>query len=87
LGLLVERCSPLAHGGGSPKYRYIAGVRFELMYVFAPLPGTALTSAMCTHWGVCCIGMNADGEVFKDLDLVWGSMHESLDEILALSST
>jgi len=56
------------------------------MFVFAPLPGTVLTSAMCTHCGVCCIAMNADGEVFKDLDLLWSSMQEGLDEILALGS-
>jgi diacylglycerol O-acyltransferase / wax synthase len=64
----------------------MAGARFDRMYVFAPLPGTVLTSAMCTHCGVCCIAMNADGEVFKDLDLLWLSMQESLDEILALGS-
>jgi hypothetical protein len=64
--------------------RYMAGARFERMFVFAPLPGTVLTSAMCTHCGVCCIAMNADGEVFQDLDLLWKSMQEGLDEILAL---
>jgi diacylglycerol O-acyltransferase / wax synthase len=64
--------------------RYMAGARFERMFVFAPLPGTALTSAMCTHCGVCCIAMNADGEVFEDLDLLWNSMQEGLDEILAI---
>jgi diacylglycerol O-acyltransferase / wax synthase len=71
---------------GITEDRYMAGARFDRMYVFAPLPGTVLTSAMCTHCGVCCIAMNADGEVFKDLDLLWLSMQESLDEILALGS-
>lgn len=69
---------------GITEDRYMAGARFERMFVFAPLPGTALTSAMCTHCGVCCIAMNADGEVFEDLDLLWRSMQDSLDEILAL---
>jgi diacylglycerol O-acyltransferase / wax synthase len=69
---------------GITEDRYMAGARFERMFVFAPLPGTALTSAMCTHCGVCCIAMNADGEVFEDLDLLWRSMQEGLDEILAL---
>jgi hypothetical protein len=72
---------------GITEDRYMAGARFDRMYVFAPLPGTVLTSAMCTHCGVCCIAMNADGEVFKDLDLLWLSMQESLDEILALGSS
>lgn len=69
---------------GITQDRYMAGARFERMFVFAPLPGTVLTSAMCTHCGVCCIAMNADGEVFEDLDLLWTSMQEGLDEILAL---
>lgn len=64
--------------------RYMAGARFERMFVFAPLPGTVLTSAMCTHCGTCCIAMNADGEVLDDLDLLWSCMQEGLDEILAL---
>lgn len=64
--------------------RYMAGARFERMFVFAPLPGTVLTSAMCTHCGTCCIAMNADGEVFDDQELLWACMQEGLDEILAL---
>jgi hypothetical protein len=28
--------------------------------------------------------MNADGDVFEDTDLLWTSMQEGLDEILAL---
>ncbi|BBX00040.1 wax ester/triacylglycerol synthase domain-containing protein [Mycolicibacterium moriokaense] len=70
---------------GIAEDRYMAGARFERMFVFAPLPGTVLTSAMCTHCGVCCIAMNADGEVFDDLEFLWASMQESLDEILALA--
>lgn len=72
---------------GITEDRYMAGARFERMFVFAPLPGTALTSAMCTHCGVCCIAINVDGEVFEDLDLLWRSMQEALDEVLALGST
>ncbi|BDX33453.1 diacylglycerol O-acyltransferase [Mycobacterium antarcticum] len=69
---------------GISEDRYMAGARFDRMFVFAPLPGTVLTAAMCTHRGVCCIAMNADGDVFEDLDLLWKSMQEGLDEILAL---
>jgi diacylglycerol O-acyltransferase / wax synthase len=69
---------------GISEDRYMAGAKFERMFVFAPLPGTVLTAAMCTHCGVCCIAMNVDGEVFEDLDLLWKSMQEGLDEILAL---
>jgi WS/DGAT/MGAT family acyltransferase len=69
---------------GISQERYMAGARFDRMFVFAPLPGTVLTAAMCTHCGVCCIAMNADGEVFEDTDLLWTSMQAGLDEILAL---
>jgi len=71
---------------GITEDRYMAGARFERMFVFAPLPGTAMTAAMCTHNGVCCIGINADGEVFADHDLLWSSMRQGLDEVLALRS-
>jgi WS/DGAT/MGAT family acyltransferase len=66
---------------------FVAGSKFERMFVFAPLPGTSLTGAMCTHAGTCCIGINVDGEVFTDTDLLWECMRTSLDEILALGHT
>jgi WS/DGAT/MGAT family acyltransferase len=69
---------------GLGEERFMAGARFERMFVFAPLPGTALTSGMCTHLGTCCIGITVDGEVFKDTDLLWECMRKSLDEVLAL---
>jgi diacylglycerol O-acyltransferase len=64
---------------------YMAGAKFERMFVLAPLPGTVLTGAMCTHVGTCCIGINVDGEVFRDSELVWQCMQEGLDEVLALA--
>jgi diacylglycerol O-acyltransferase / wax synthase len=70
---------------GLQEERFVAGAKFERMFVFAPLPGTALTGAMCTHAGVCCIGINVDGEVFEDDDLLWDCMQQGLDEILALA--
>jgi WS/DGAT/MGAT family acyltransferase len=69
---------------GISEPRFMAGAEFERMFVFAPLPGVALTAAMCTHTGICCIGMNADGEVFTDTDLLWSSMQRGLDEVLAV---
>jgi WS/DGAT/MGAT family acyltransferase len=69
-------------GVGAPSY--IAGARFERMWVFGPLPGTAMCAALCTHVGTCCIAVNADGDVFTDLDLLWSSMQRGLDEILEL---
>ena len=64
---------------------FVAGAKFERMFVFAPLPGTVLTGAMCTHVGVCCIAINVDGQVITDTDALWEDMQRSLDEILALA--
>lgn len=63
---------------------YMAGARFDRMFTFGPLPGTAMCAALCTHSGVCCIGLNVDGEVFEDTELLWECMQRSLDEVLAL---
>ena len=71
---------------GLTEERFVAGARFERMFVFAPLPGTSMTGAMCTHAGVCCIAINVDAEVFRDPALLWDCMQRSLDEVLALAS-
>jgi WS/DGAT/MGAT family acyltransferase len=63
---------------------YMAGAKFDRMFTFGPLPGTAMCAALCTHGGVCCVGMNVDGEVFEDTELLWECMQRSLDEVLAL---
>jgi hypothetical protein len=67
---------------GISQERYMAGARFERMFLFAPLPGTILTSARCTPCGTCCIAMNADGEFFDDQELWWSSMCDGLEEVL-----
>jgi diacylglycerol O-acyltransferase len=63
---------------------YVAGARFERFFVFGPLPGTRLTATLNSHCGTCCIGLNVDGSVFEDTELLWTCMQQGLDEILAL---
>jgi len=69
---------------GVPFETYFAGTKFERMFVFGPLPGTSMCAALCTHVGVCCIGLNVDGDVFPDTELLWECMRAGLDEVLAL---
>jgi hypothetical protein len=71
---------------GVPFPVYVAGAEFERMFVFGPLPGTRLTAAMNSHVGTCCIGVNVDGEVFTDTELLWRCLQQGLDEILALGA-
>lgn len=76
---LTTSCWP-----GVPFPTYLAGAPFERMFVFGPLPGTAMCAALCTHVDTCCIGINVDGDVFPDTDVLWTSLRKGLDEVLAL---
>jgi len=78
---------PLLSGSNFPgltKHVYAAGARVEGMYVFAPLPAVSMLAANCSYAGNCCIGINCDGAVFEDTELLWKCMQESLDEVLDL---
>jgi hypothetical protein len=71
---------------GLVEERYMAGARFDRMFVFGPLPGTAVCAALCSHVGTCCIAINADGEVFTDTEALWKCMQQGLTEVLALGN-
>jgi diacylglycerol O-acyltransferase / wax synthase len=66
---------------------YAAGARVDGMYVLAPLPAVAMLAAMCSYAGKCCIGMNCDGAVFDDTELLWKCMADGLDEVLDVGRT
>jgi WS/DGAT/MGAT family acyltransferase len=63
---------------------YLAGARFDKMFVFGPLPGTSMCAAMNSHVGMCCIGINVDGAAFPNIDSLWAAMQQGLDQVLAL---
>jgi len=63
---------------------YAAGAKVERMFVFAPLPGVAMMTSMVSYVGTCCIGINADGQVYEDTELLWKCMREGLHEVLEL---
>lgn len=72
---------------GVPAHVFVAGARFERMWVFGPLPGTTMCAALCTHVDTACIGVNADASVYTDRELLRESIQRSLEEILALSGS
>lgn len=74
----------LSNWPGVPKPIYIREAELNRMFVFGPLPGTAMTAALNSHAGRCCIGLNADGDVFEDTEALWECMQQGLDEVLAL---
>jgi diacylglycerol O-acyltransferase / wax synthase len=63
---------------------YVFGALVERFFCFGPLPGTALCSALCSHAGVCCIGLNCDGSTFRRPELLWRCMRTALDETLKI---
>jgi hypothetical protein len=65
---------------------YAAGAKVDRMFVFGPLPGVSMLATLCSYVGTCCIGINCDGAVFEDTDLLWMCMQQGLDEVLALGS-
>jgi WS/DGAT/MGAT family acyltransferase len=63
---------------------YAAGARVDGIYIFGPLPGVSMLSALCSYVGTCYIGINCDGAVFSDTELLWACVREGLDEVLDL---
>lgn len=89
LGLAGEAAMPRPFLSGSnfpglTTKVYAAGARIEGMYVLAPLPAVAMLAAMCSYTGRCCIGINCDGAVFADIELLWKCMADGLEEVLDL---
>jgi WS/DGAT/MGAT family acyltransferase len=69
---------------GIPYPVYMAGAKITRMYPFGPLPGCAAMVTLISHDGTCCIGINTDAAAVTDPALLRRSLHESIDEILAL---
>jgi hypothetical protein len=63
----------------------MAGARVERAYPFGPLPGVAVMAAMVSHVGTCCVGLNMDGSVVRDPDVLVDSMRAGFEEVLMLA--
>ena len=70
---------------GIAQQTYMAGAKVEAVYPFGPLPGVAVMAGMVSHVGRCCVGLNMDGSVIGDPDVLVGSMREGMAEVLALA--
>lgn len=63
---------------------HFAGVRVERIGCFGALPGSAMTTVLCSYDGGCTIGINCDGGAFRDTGLLFACMDEALREVLEL---
>jgi WS/DGAT/MGAT family acyltransferase len=69
---------------GLGRKAYMAGAEIERMFVFGPVPGSAIMATLLSHEGICCIGIAMDHAAVPDPDLLLSCFRESFDEVLAL---
>lgn len=72
---------------GMRRQAYIAGARIERMFVFGPVPGSAIMATLLSHDGTCCIGVVTDQEAVPDPDVLQDCFAQGFDEVLALAGT
>jgi WS/DGAT/MGAT family acyltransferase len=65
---------------------YMAGARIEGMYPLGPRPGVAAMIAMITYNGRCCVGVNADPDVFDDPDELAECLRGGFAEVVAIGT-
>jgi WS/DGAT/MGAT family acyltransferase len=71
---------------GAPWTLHFGGVAVERLGCFGALPGSAMTTVLCSYDGGCTIGINCDGGAFTDHDLLFELMDEALREVIALGA-
>jgi diacylglycerol O-acyltransferase len=67
---------------GLDRAAFLAGSRIERMFVFGPVPGSAIMATLLSHEGTCCIGIAMDNDAVPDPDVLLACLRESFDEVL-----
>jgi WS/DGAT/MGAT family acyltransferase len=65
---------------------FLAGVRVERLYGYAPLPGCPAMITLATHGGVGCVGINYDAASFTDPATFVRCLVAGFDEVLRVGS-
>jgi WS/DGAT/MGAT family acyltransferase len=55
---------------GLTRDAYLAGARISRMFVFGPVPGSAVMATLVSHQGTCCIAITTDHDAVPDPDVV-----------------
>lgn len=69
---------------GSPWPIHFAGTKVDRIGCWGALPGSAMTTVLCSYAGRCTIGINCDGGAFRDSAKLFAFLEESLQEVLDL---
>lgn len=72
---------------GIPMPVYLAGAELVRQYAFAPPSGSALSVALLSHVGHCCIGVNMDHAAVTDPEVLVDSLRLGFGEVVALGGT
>jgi WS/DGAT/MGAT family acyltransferase len=67
---------------GLGRASYIGGARIERMYVFGPVPGSAVMVTLVSHEGMCCIGVTTDHAAIPDPDRFVADLWDGLAEVV-----
>ncbi len=65
---------------------FLAGVRVERLYGYAPLPGCPAMITLATHGPVACVGVNYDAAAFTHPGEFIRALAAGFDEVLAVGS-
>ena len=71
---------------GLTRGAYIGGARIGRMFVFGPVPGSAIMATLLSHEGTCCVGVATDNDAVPDPDVLVECFERGLDEVVALGS-
>jgi hypothetical protein len=67
--------------------RYLAGVRVERIYPYAPLPGCPAMITLVTHGKVGCVGVNYDPAAITCPEMFLSCLRDGFAEVLRLQSS
>lgn len=71
---------------GVPWTIHLAGRAVERMLCFGALPGSAMTTVLCSYDGHVTIGVTCDGGSFDEPDRLFQDLQDALDEVVALGA-
>jgi WS/DGAT/MGAT family acyltransferase len=72
---------------GLAREAYLAGARITQMYIFGPVPGSAVMTTLVSHQQTCCIAIATDHDAVPDPDLLQSCFAAGLAEVLAEART
>jgi WS/DGAT/MGAT family acyltransferase len=70
---------------GPPIPVYMAGARIDAQYAFGPMTGAATNIALLSHCDTVHLGVNTDPAAIPDPDTFVACLHDSFDELCALT--